>query len=175
MVRGGKGNKDRAVMLPAPVIEPLRQQIEAARRIHRRDLANGFGGVYLPHALERKFGRSAKDLKWQYVFQASKISACPRTGELRRHHLHDTAVSKAIRAAARAANIAKRVGAHTLRHSFATHLLERGTDIRAIQELLGHADVRTTMIYTHVAANRATSIPSPLESAPNVVPMTARA
>lgn len=175
MVRGGKGNKDRAVMLPAPIIQPLRQKIEDARRTHRRDLANGFGSVYLPHALERKFGSAAKDFRWQYIFQASQISACPRTGVLRRHHLHDTAVSKAIRSAARAAQITKRVGAHTLRHSFATHLLERGVDIRAIQELLGHADLRTTMIYTHVAANRATSIPSPLEASGNVVPMVAHA
>lgn len=162
MVRDGKGGKDRVVMLPAPLVSHLKSQMEVARRNHRRDLANGFGEVYLPHALERKFGSSIKDFRWQYIFQASKIGACPRTGVLRRHHLHDSAVSKAIRAATRAAGIQKRVGAHTLRHSFATHLLERGTSIRAIQELLGHSDIRTTEIYTHVAKNPATSIESPL-------------
>lgn len=175
MVRNGKGGKDRAVMLPLPLVEPLKQKIESARRTHRRDLANGFGSVYLPHALERKFGRSATDFKWQYVFQASKIGACPRTGEMRRHHLHPTATPKAIRDAARAAQITKRVSAHTLRHSFATHILERGVDIKVVQELLGHADVRTTMIYNHVLENRATSVPSPLEMPRNVIPMVAMA
>lgn len=174
MVRNGKGGKDRAVMLPAPLIQPLRQKIEEARRVHRRDLANGFGSVYLPNALERKYGSAAKDFRWQYIFQASKISACPRTGELRRHHLHHTATPKAIRAAAKAARITKRVSAHTLRHSFATHLLERGVDIKVVQELLGHSDVRTTMIYNHVMENRATSIASPLEAVGNVVPMVAQ-
>ncbi|MES9857330.1 MAG: integron integrase [Sedimenticola sp.] len=164
MVRNGKGAKDRVVMLPAPLIQPLKQRIETARRNHLRDLANGFGEVYLPNALETKLGKSIKDFRWQYVFQATKIGACPRTGVLRRHHLHDSAVSKAIRSAARAANITKRVGAHTLRHSFATHLLERGTSLLAIQELLGHSDVRTTEIYTHVAQSAAASIPSPLEA-----------
>lgn len=163
MIRNGKGAKDRAVMLPAPLITPLKQQIETARRIHRRDLANGYGDVYLPHALEIKIKSAAKDFRWQYIFQSVNISADPQTGVLRRHHLHDSGVSKAIRSATRAAGITKRVGAHTLRHSFATHLLERGTSIRTIQELLGHSDIRTTEIYTHVAQNAATSISSPLE------------
>ena len=162
MVRNGKGAKDRTVMLPAPIITPLKQQIEIARRTHRRDLNNGFGDVYLPHALELKIKSASNDFRWQYIFQSSKISACPRTGVMRRHHLHDSGVSKAIRSATRAAGITKRVGAHTLRHSFATHLLERGTSIRTIQQLLGHSDIRTTEIYTHVAQNAATSIPSPL-------------
>lgn len=173
MVRNGKGGKDRTVRLPAPLIEPLRQQIEVARRTHRRDLANGFGEVYLPHALERKFGASIKDFRWQYIFQASKIAACPRSGVMRRHHLHSSAVSKAIRSAAKSSGILKRIGAHTLRHSYATHLVERGVGVEAIKELLGHADVRTTMIYLHVAQDRVTSIPGPLETGGNVVPLRA--
>lgn len=164
MIRNGKGAKDRAVMLPMPLINPLKQQIEAARRNHRRDIANGYGEVYLPHALEKKLGTACKYFCWQYLFQASKISADPRTGVMRRHHLHDSSVSKAIRAATRAAGITKRVGAHTLRHSFATHLLERGISLRTIQELLGHSDIRTTEIYTHVAADAATCTASPLEA-----------
>lgn len=162
MVRNGKGGKDRTVMLPAPLIAPLKQQIETARRTHRRDLANGFGSVYLPHALETKISKQANDFKWQYLFQASKIAACPRTGEMRRHHLHDTAVSKAIRQAAKAAQINKRVGAHTLRHSFATHMIERGIDIKTVQQLMGHSDIRTTQIYIHIAQDAATRLDSPL-------------
>lgn len=171
MVRNGKGAKDRTVQLPAPTIEPLKNQIETARRNHRIDLAHGFGSVYLPHALEKKFKSAAKDFKWQFIFQASKVGPCPRTGEIRRHHLHDTAVSKAIRRAVKLARISKRVSAHTFRHSYATHLLESGVNLRTIQELLGHADIRTTEIYTHVAQNAATSIPSPLELPDNVTPI----
>lgn len=163
-VRDGKGAKDRAVMLPDSVAEPLRHHLEAVRRQHQKDLAGGYGSVYLPHALERKYPRAAYEFGWQYVFPASKIGACPRTGELRRHHLHDSAVSKALREARLSAKITKRLGAHTLRHSFATHLLESGTDIRTIQQLLGHADVTTTQIYTHVAERGAAGVTSPLEA-----------
>ena len=167
MIRNGKGSKDRVVMLPAPLINPIKEKIEAARRIHRRDLIDGFGEVYLPHALERKIGMACKEFKWQYIFQSTKISVDPRSGVLRRHHLHDSAVSKALRAAAKFAAIDKRVTAHTLRHSFATHLIERGVNITTVQELMGHTDIRTTQIYIHVAQNAATSITSPLEQ-PNI-------
>ena len=162
-VRRGKGDKDRAVPLPSSLIEPLRLQLQQCAITHQRDLAAGFGEVYLPNAIERKYPSAAKAIGWQFVFQSTTIGACPRTGVMRRHHLHESAVSKAIKAATRAAGITKRVGAHTLRHSFATHLLERGTDIRTIQQLLGHANVTTTMIYTHVSTKGAAGVISPLE------------
>jgi integron integrase len=171
IVRNGKGGKDRTTILPDSLIPALKQQIEQARRTHRRDLINGFGGVYLPHALARKIGQQDHDFKWQYLFQSASISACPRTGEMRRHHLHDSGVSKSLKTAAKYAGINKRVSAHTLRHSFATRLIERGVDIRTVQQLMGHSDLRTTQIYTHVAQNAATSILSPLELPANVHPI----
>jgi len=164
-VRGGKGDKDRAVPLPVTLQEPLRLQLAQCEVTHQQDLAAGFGEVYLPNAIERKYPNAAKAPGWQFVFQATRIGACPRTGVLRRHHLHDSAVSKAIKAAVRKTGITKRVGAHTLRHSFATHLLEGGTDIRTIQELLGHAHLTTTQIYTHVAKVGAAGTVSPLDRA----------
>jgi len=163
-VRNGKGKKDRTVMLPSSIAEQLKTHISWTRRTHIIDIANGFGEVYLPYALVRKYPNAEKDWKWQYIFQASRVGPDQRTGVMRRHHIHDSAISKAIRNAARAAKITKQVGAHTLRHSFATHLLESGTDIRTIQELLGHKDLSTTMIYTHVSNRGAAGVTSPLEA-----------
>lgn len=163
VIHEGKGAKDRITMLPRVVVEPLKAHIENVQRIHRIDLAAGFGVTTLPHALARKYPNAAKEIGWQLLFPASKRSADPRTGEIKRWHIHDSAVQKAVKQAARAAGVAKQVGPHTLRHSFATHLLEGGYDIRTIQELLGHKNISTTMIYTHVSSVGAAGAVSPLD------------
>ena len=163
IVRNGKGQKDRVVPLPATLVSPLQKQLEEGERIHENDLKNGFGEVYLPYALARKYRNAGREWKWQYVFYSSRISTDPRSGAVRRHHIHENSLQKGIKIAAKAAGITKRVNCHALRHSFATHLLESGYDIRTVQELLGHADVSTTMIYTHVLNRGSKGVISPLD------------
>jgi len=152
-IRNPKGGRDRVTMLPDSVRDRLQDHLLEVRAAHEMDLAAGFGNVYLPHALARKYPQADRDWKWQYVFPASKRGVDPRSGIVRRHHLHESVIRKAIYAATRSASISKKVSCHTFRHSFATHLLIAGYDIRTIQELLGHKDVKTTMIYTHILGN----------------------
>lgn len=163
IIREGKGNKDRITVLPENLIAPLQAQIEKARILHNADLAAGLGAVYLPDALAVKNPSAAKAWGWQYVFPSPVRSEDPRTGKTRRHHLYEQSVQKAVKNAARAAGIDKPCTPHVLRHSFATHLLQAGYDIRTVQELLGHSDVTTTMIYTHVLNRGGKGIVSPLD------------
>ncbi len=162
-VRQGKGGKDRRTMLPAMVVDRLQEQLAEARRIHERDLAAGFGEVSLPDALVRKYPNAGWEWAWQYVFPAGKRGVDPRGGQIRRHHLDESAVQRAVKRAVQQAGIDKPASCHTLRHSFATHLLEAGQDIRTIQELLGHKDVATTQIYTHVLNRGGNGVVSPLD------------
>jgi integron integrase len=163
LVHDGKGFKDRVTMLPDQLIAPLPAHLEIVRQMHEADLGRGLGNVYLPYALERKYPGAARDWRWQYVFPSDRLSADPRTGILGRHHVDESGLQKEVRRAARSAGIQKPVGCHTFRHSFATHLLESGSDIRTVQELLGHADVKTTMIYTHVLNRGGLGVRSPLD------------
>jgi integron integrase len=163
VVRDGKGRKDRVTILPERIEPALRRHLLDVRASHQRAITLGFAGVELPDALDRKYPSADTELGWQYVFPAVRPSRDPRTGAIRRHHVHETSVQRAVREAARRAGITKPVGPHTLRHCFATHLLERGYDIRTVQELMGHADVRTTQIYTHVMKKGAAAVKSPLD------------
>ena len=163
IVRDGKGGKDRRTVLPDNLLASLEAQIERVREVHRQDLAAGLGAVWLPHALARKYPSAPKETGWQYVFFASRHSVDPRSGATRRHHIDEKSLQRAVRQAVRDAGIEKPASCHTFRHSFATHLLEAGYDIRTIQALLGHKDVKTTMIYTHVADCGGAGVRSPLD------------
>jgi integron integrase len=163
IVRDGKGMEDRITMLPDSLVPSLQEHLQRVKRLHEQDLAAGYGSVYLPFALERKYRDASQEWGWQYVFPSSRLSQDPRSGITRRHHMHQSSLQKAIKKAVQLAGIDKPVGPHTFRHCFATHLLENGYDIRTVQELLGHKDVKTTMIYTHVLNRGGIAVRSPLD------------
>ena len=163
IVRDGKGENDRVTMFPDILLEPLRLHIQQVKAQHELDLSQGFGTVHLPYALARKYPNANREFAWQYVFPAHDLSVDPVSGFQQRHHWNESALQKAVRQAARLARIDKPVSPHTFRHSFATHLLENGYDIRTVQELLGHKDVKTTMIYTHVLNRGGLAVKRPLD------------
>ena len=162
-IRDPKGDKDRVTMLPERVIDPLKKHLEKVRRLHERDIQKGYGRVHLPNALVRKYPNADKEWGWQYIFPSAQLAIDPEDGVLRRHHIYETVLQKAVKEAVRKAGIVKPASCHTLRHSFATQLLQSGYDIRTVQELLGHRDVKTTMIYTHVLKKGGLGVRSPAD------------
>jgi len=163
-IRAAKGSKDRITVFPHSIQEQLKIHIEDVKNIHNHDLINGYGVVYLPHALEKKYPNANSDIRWQYVFPAKKLSKDPRSDKIRRHHVQESGLQKAVKIAVKRTGIMKPVSCHTFRHCFATHMLENGVNIRVVQELMGHADVKTTEIYTHVMEKNIDAVISPLDS-----------